>query len=233
MALALVPARGGSKSIPRKNIVDLGGRPLISYALGALRASRHVDRCVVTTDDEEIAACARQWGGETPFMRPPELALDTSPTIPVIEHALRWLADEQGYRPDYVFVVQPTEPFIETRHVDALYDLVTTKQADSGITMIRVPRIFHPYHVRRATLDGYLEFDDNAAHYAHPTRQSDPPRYAFANLYLFRADRFLAERKLEVGKRVGLEVDARAAFDINTPDDLTLARALLCPPNQD
>lgn len=232
MALAIVPARGGSKSIPRKNIADLGGRPLISYALTALRASRHVDRCVVTTDDEEIAAVARQWGGETPFMRPPELALDTTPTIPVIEHALRWLAREQGYRSEYVFLIQPTEPFVETSHIDALYELAIRKQADSAITMIRVPRIYHPYHVRRMTDDGYLEFADEAAHYAHPTRQSDPPRYAFANLYLFRADRFLAERKLEVGKRVGLEVDPRAAFDINTPDDLTLARALLCPPSK-
>jgi CMP-N-acetylneuraminic acid synthetase len=228
--LALVPARGGSKSIPRKNIADLGGRPLISYALGALLGSRSVDRCIVSTDDEEIAAVARHWGAQTPFLRPPELARDDTPTIPVIEQALRWLEENEGFRPDYVFVVQPTEPFITARDVDALYDLVVEKGADSGITMLRLPRVFHPFHVRHVDGEGFLQFDDPPNHYGHPNRQSDPPRFAFANLYLVRRDRFLETRQLEVGKRVGLEVSSRSAFDINTPDDLEIARVLLCQP---
>jgi CMP-N,N'-diacetyllegionaminic acid synthase len=229
--LALVPARGGSKSIPRKNIADLGGRPLISYALGALLGSRSVDRCIVSTDDEEIAAVSRQFGAQTPFMRPPELARDDSPTIPVIEQALRWLEANEAYRPDYVFVVQPTEPFITSGDVDALFDLVVEKGADSGITMLRVPRVFHPFHVRHVDEEGFLQFDDPPNHYGHPTRQSDPPRFAFANLYLVKRESFLDKRQLEVGTRVGLEVSSRSAFDINTPDDLAIARVLLCQPD--
>jgi CMP-N,N'-diacetyllegionaminic acid synthase len=228
--MALLPARGGSKSIPRKNIVDLGGRPLIAHAIGALLGSRSVDRCIVSTDDEEIAAVSRQWGAQTPFLRPPELARDDSPTIPVIEHALRWLEEHEAYRPDYVFVVQPTEPFLSVKDVDALYDLVVEKGADSGITMLRVPRVFHPFHVRHVDGEGLLQFLDPTNHYAHPTRQSDPPRYAFANLYLVKREIFLATRQLEAGRRVGLEVSARAAFDINTPDDLEIARVLMCQP---
>lgn len=225
--LAIVPARGGSKSIPHKNIHPLGGKPLLDYCLRAIRKSRFVDRVIVSTDDKKIAAVAREHGAEVPFMRPPELAQDASPTIPVIEHALLWLEENEGYIPDYVLLVQPTEPFVKPEQIDALFELVVSKRADSGITMIPVPRIFHPYHVRRITPDGYLVFDKPKLHYAHPNRQSDPKRYAFGNCYWFRRDKFLKEKKIEVGKRVGLEIDPLSAHDINAKADMALAEFLL------
>jgi CMP-N-acetylneuraminic acid synthetase len=225
-ALALVPARGGSRTIPRKNIRPLAGRPLISHVLAAIRESDAVDRVVVSTDDEEIASVARAAGGETPFLRPAELAGDEVSGIAVVEHALRWLAEEEGYEPEFVLLVQPTEPFVRPEQIRAALELLVARGADSAITTVEVPRNFHPFHVRVADADGWLRFDRPDEHAAHPTRQSDPPRYAFGNLYWFRREAFLAERQVEPGRRVGLPIDPMSALDLNTEEDWRLAELL-------
>jgi CMP-N,N'-diacetyllegionaminic acid synthase len=225
-SLGLVPARGGSRTIPRKNIRPLAGRPLISHVLGAIAASDTVERVVVSTDDEEIAAVARDAGAETPFLRPAELAGDEVSGIAVVEHALRWLADEEGYEPELVLLVQPTEPFVRPEQIRAALELLVERGADSAITTVEVPRNFHPFHVRVADGDGWLQFDRPEEHAAHPTRQSDPPRYAFGNLYWFRREAFLAERHVEPGRRVGLPIDPLSALDLNTEEDWRLAELL-------
>jgi CMP-N-acetylneuraminic acid synthetase len=224
--VALVPARGGSRSIPRKNIKPLGGRPLIEWVLTAIRDSGAVDATYVSTDDDEIAQVAEAAGALVPFRRPPELATDEAGAIGVVEHALAWLA-EHAETPEHVLYLQPTEPFVRAADIRACYDLMVEHAADSAITVVPVPRTFHPYHVRVRDERGALRFEHEEEHYAHPTRQSDPPRFAFANLYWFRCDAFLAERRLECGTRVGLEVDPLTALDLNTPDDWKLAEALL------
>lgn len=225
--LGIITARGGSKGIKDKNIVDFGGRPLISYSINALKEAGFIDRIVCTTDSKKIANVARQYGAETPFLRPKKLAEDTTSTIPVITHALEWLAKNEGYKPDYVVLMQPTEPFVKPEHIRDVLQLMIEKKADSGITMVPLPRTNHPYHVRRLTNNGYLEFDNEELHYAHPYRQLDPKRYAFGNLYLFKRDAFLKEQKVEVGKRVGVEIDPVSAHDINNQIDLEIARVLL------
>ncbi len=108
--LALIPARGGSKGIPRKNIRLFAGYPLIAYSIAAGLQAASVTRTIVSTDDEEIAAVARQFGAETPFMRPQELAQDKTTDLPVFQHALHWLAEHEGYRPDVVVQLRPTSP---------------------------------------------------------------------------------------------------------------------------
>jgi CMP-N-acetylneuraminic acid synthetase len=100
--LAIVPARGGSKGIPRKNIRLFAGYPLIAYSIAAGLQAQTVTRVVVTTDDEEIAAVARQYGGETPFLRPAELAADLTLDLPVFQHVLEWLAEHENYHPDAI-----------------------------------------------------------------------------------------------------------------------------------
>jgi len=229
--LAVVPARGGSKSIPLKNIRSLGGRPLIEYVLEAIARSGVVDRVCVSTDDERIAAVARSAGAEVPFLRPSELADDRAPTIDVVAHALEWLDRHEQYRPDYVLLVQPTEPFVKPSQIKDALDLLRTRGADSAITVVEVPRNYHPYHVRMVDQDGWLEFADEDAHYAHSTRQDDPPRWAFANLYWFRRETFLETRRIEGGRRIGLPVDPVSALDINTAEDLRLAEALIAAGN--
>lgn len=223
--LALVPARGGSKSIPLKNLKPLGGRPLIEWCLDAIATSGVVERTVVSTDDERIAEVARAAGADVPFLRPAELAGDATPSIDVVEHALRWLEENESATPELVLLVQPTEPFVRPDQIRYALNLLQEHDADSAITMVRVPRNNHPFHVREQ--GEWLTFEHPAEHAAHPTRQDDPPRWAFGNLYWVRREAFLATRRLETDRHVGLEIDELTALDLNTPADWAVAEALL------
>src|SRR6187455_3245567 len=129
--LALIPARGGSKGIPRKNIRNFAGYPLIAWSIAAAKRSALVTRILVSTDDEQIAAVAREWGAETPFLRPAELALDKTTDLPVFEHVLKWLEEVEAYRPDVVVQLRPTSPLRPITMVDdAIHVLLDHKDAD-------------------------------------------------------------------------------------------------------
>lgn len=129
--LALIPARGGSKGIPRKNIRPFAGYPLIAYSIAAGLQAETVTRTIVSTDDEEIAAVAREWGAETPFLRPAEFAQDKTTDLPVFEHALKWLAEHEDYHPDVVVQLRPTSPIRPRDCVDrAVRILLDHPQAD-------------------------------------------------------------------------------------------------------
>jgi CMP-N,N'-diacetyllegionaminic acid synthase len=224
--LGLVPARGGSKSIPGKNVKPLAGHPLIEHVIRAMASSGVVDRIVVSTDDERIAAVARAAGADAPFLRPRRLAGDDAPTAAAVEHALAWLDENEGARPDYILLVQPTEPFVRAAQIRDALALMLERGADSAITVAEVPRNHHPYHVRILNQDGTLEFADPEAHFAHPRRQDDPQRWAFANLYWFKRESFLETGRIETGRRVGLPVDPISALDLNDAADWQVAEAL-------
>ena len=151
--VGIVPARGGSKSIPRKNVKLLGGIPLIAYSIEAGLRSKYLDRVIVSTDDPEIAAVAREWGAEVPFMRPAELAGDLATDLPVFEHALRWL-EEEGYGCDAVVQLRPTSPFRPPACVDEAVEVLLSGNADSvrGIT----PSGKNPYKMWRIE-DGMMQ----------------------------------------------------------------------------
>jgi CMP-N-acetylneuraminic acid synthetase len=135
--MALIPARGGSKSIPRKNIIEFAGYPLIAYSIAAGLAAESVGRVVVSTDDEEIAAVSRRYGAEVPFMRPAEHAEDATPDLPVFVHALEWLDEHEGYRPDMVVQLRPTSPFRRLWHIEGSVEkLAARPDADSVRTVI-------------------------------------------------------------------------------------------------
>lgn len=130
--LALIPARGGSRSIPRKNLIPVAGQPLVSYSIAHALASRRVTRTIVSTDDDEIAEVARRFGAEVPFKRPAQFAQDLSPDIDVFVHALTWLEKEQGYRPDLVLHLRPTGPIRRVELIDEAIDrLLADTEADS------------------------------------------------------------------------------------------------------
>src|ERR1700690_1989737 len=108
--LAIIPARGGSKGIPHKNIRNFAGYPLIAWSIAAGKQSKLATRVLVSTDDEEIASIARQYGAEVPFLRPVELAQDNTLDLPVFEHALKWLEEIEEYKPEIVIQLRPTSP---------------------------------------------------------------------------------------------------------------------------
>lgn len=153
--LAIIPARGGSKSIPRKNIRSFAGHPLIAYSIAAGLAADTVTRVIVSTDDEEIAGIARYYGAETPFLRPVEFSGDQTPDLPVFQHALRWLEEHEGYKPEIVVQLRPTSPFRRVCHIDqAVYQLIERSEADS-IRTVCVP-FQNPYKMWRIMEDGFM-----------------------------------------------------------------------------
>ena len=136
--LAVIPARGGSKGIPRKNIKLFAGYPLLAYSVAAGLQSELCTRVIVSTDDEEIAAVAREWGAETPFLRPAEFAADNSLDLPVFRHALTWLKENEGYVPDIVLQLRPTSPARPRTLVDdAVRLLMDHPEADRRLRCAR------------------------------------------------------------------------------------------------
>jgi CMP-N-acetylneuraminic acid synthetase len=154
-ALALIPARGGSKSIPHKNIRSFAGFPLLAYSIAAAMAAKTVQRVIVSTDDPDIAEIAEKFGAEVPFLRPFELAEDDTPDFPVFQHALLWLKDNEAYNPSIVVHLRPTSPLRRTWHIDqAVYRLLEHPEADS-VRAVCIP-FQNPYKMWRIQPDGFM-----------------------------------------------------------------------------
>ncbi len=153
--VAVIPARGGSKGLPRKNLVRLVGRPLIAYAIEAGRRASSVDRVLVSTDDQEIADAAREFGAEVPFLRPPELADDTAPMLGVLRHALAWL-EAEGEAVEALILMQPTSPLRTARHVEEAISLFRSTGASSIVSVVEVPHQFNPVSAMKLSEEGIL-----------------------------------------------------------------------------
>jgi len=138
--LALIPARGGSKRLPRKNIRPLLGKPLIAWTIEQALISKYIDRVIVSTDDKEIAEVSQKYGAEVPFMRPKELATDEAGSVDVILHALKYLEDADNYSPDIVVLLQPTSPLRTTEETDKALELFFTNKYDSLISVYEAPK---------------------------------------------------------------------------------------------
>src|SRR5688500_475073 len=136
--LALIPARGGSKGIPRKNIRSFAGYPLIAWSIAAAKQAACVTRSIVSTDDEEIAAVAREYGAETPFLRPAEFDQDNTTDLPVFEHAIQWLEENAGYKPEIVVQLRPTSPVRPRDCVDRAVNILL-QHADADCVRGVVP----------------------------------------------------------------------------------------------
>lgn len=229
--LALIPARGGSKGIPRKNIKDFAGYPLIAWSIAAGLQAKSVSRVIVSTDDAEIAAVARECGAETPFLRPAELAQDRTTDFPVFEHALKWLEDIEGYKPEIVVQLRPTSPIRPKDMVDqAVGILVQHPEADSvrGV----VPAAQNPHKMWRfngydAPMNPLLEVEGIAEPYNAP-RQALPPVYwQTGHIDAIRATTISRKHSLTGGVVYPLVIDPRYTVDIDTPADWEKYQALV------
>jgi CMP-N,N'-diacetyllegionaminic acid synthase len=172
--LGLVPARGGSKGLPDKNVRPFAGRPLVAYAAAAARESGVIDRLVLSTDSEAIAAAGRAAGLEVPFMRPAELAGDETPMLPVIEHTLMTLA-AGGWEAEMIVLLQPTSPLRTARHIRDAVTLLRDTQADSVVTVVELPRHLSPDYVMRIEGGVLRPFLPEGAHVTR--RQDARPAY--------------------------------------------------------
>jgi len=153
--LAIIPARGGSRSIPHKNIYPVAGKPLIVWTIEAALASTGIQRVIVSTDDEEIASVARAAGAETPFMRPKELAEDKTVDLPVFQHALAWLKERENYIPDAVVHLWATSPYRKPGDIDAAIELFRKHTDASCVRSVTTPPL-PPFKIWRRDLGAYL-----------------------------------------------------------------------------
>lgn len=219
--LGLIPARGGSKGVPRKNIRLVAGRPLLAWTIDAARASRYLDRLVLSTDDREIAAAAMAAGCEVPFLRPSDLARDDTPGIDPVLHAL-------GQLPafDIVVLLQPTSPLRLATDIDCCIERMLVATAPASISVRRA--IDHPYWTYRCDAHGVLvPYSSDPAGEIH--RRQDLPAAFVANgaVYVARVSWLLANRSFHTDETVGYEMPAERSLDIDTPDDLALAETAL------
>jgi CMP-N-acetylneuraminic acid synthetase len=154
--LALIPARGGSKGIPRKNTIMVGAKPLIAYSILHARTSLRINRVVVSTDDSEIASVAKEWGAEVPFVRPAQYAEDSSPDIDVFRHALIWLRENEGYEPDMVVHLRPPGPVRRVELIDEAVDLLIDHPEADAVRSVS-PALQTPYKMWSLTTNGYMQ----------------------------------------------------------------------------
>lgn len=215
--LALVPARGGSKSMPDKNMRPLAGRTLLEYAAEAAAASGVVDRSVLSTDSERIAAEGRRAGLEVPFLRPAALAGDDTPMLPVIEHALDAL-EHDGWAAEVVLLLQPTSPLRRPEHIRDAVRQLRDSGADSVVTVVELPRHFSPDYVMRVDDGRLVPF---LAEGGSVTRRQDA-RPAFVRdgtVYAFWSRTVRETRSIYGRDCRPLVLSARDSMTIDTPDD--------------
>lgn len=224
--LGLITARGGSKGLPRKNIRLLCGKPLLEYTAECALAARHVSRVILSTDDAEIAEVGGRCGLEVPFMRPAELAADSTPTLPVIQHAVSWM-EAHGEYFDAICQLQPTNPLRRPEDIDACIELLERSGADAVMTILPVPAEYNPHWVYFRTEDEHLYLSTGEVT-PIPRRQELPLSFhREGSVYVTRRDVVMEENSL-YGKRViGHLVDAERSVNIDGPQDLKRAELLL------
>jgi CMP-N,N'-diacetyllegionaminic acid synthase len=217
--LGIIPARGGSKAIPRKNLLPLLGKSLIERTFETARASGALDRIILSTDEREIVELGRRIGLEVPFERPAEFAGDTSPMIDVVVHSITTLG-QTGYAPDAVMVLQPTSPLRQPRHIrDSVALLQAHPEADGVCTVSPLPKELCPHYLVKIGPTGYLEFfmPDGARY----RRRQDVPQAwrRDGTIFLTRTDVLLNQRSFYGERCLTLELEPTEILNIDEPAD--------------
>ena len=224
--LGLIPARGGSKGVPRKNLKPLCGKPLLAYTAEAALASKYLSKVILSTDDAEIAELGRSLGVDVPFIRPAELAEDTTPTFPVVIHAVQHLENE-GETFDAVCLLQPTNPLRTGADIDECVRLLESTGADSVISVVRVPHQYNPKWVYWQNERGELSLSTGES--APTTRRQDlPDAFCRDGSIYVTCRNVLDDHGNLYGTNVqGYELDPRRCVNIDTNEDWELAERML------
>ena len=222
--LAIIPARGGSKGVPGKNIKVVGGKPLIGWTIISALEAEGIDRVMVSTDSEEIAEVARDYSVEIPFLRPGEISRDDTPGIEPILHAVRWCSQEEGYKPDYVICLQPTSPFRTTEDIEKAIRFAFDRDADSVVSVTPVDH--HPNWMQ--VIDDEVRLNDFIeGGYEVIKRQDMEPVYALNGaIYLIRRDLLLSRKTFFVTDTFAYIMPPERSLDIDTPWDMHLANLI-------
>ncbi len=224
--LGLIPARGGSKGIPRKNIRMLAGKPLLQYTAEAALAAKTLSKVVLSTEDPEIAQVGRLCGLEVPFLRPTELARDNTPTLPVLQHAIRFLED-RGECFQAVCLLQPTTPFRSAKLIDQCVRTLYSSHADSVITVLPVPPEHNPHWVYFQSEDGLLRLSTGES--TPMARRQDLPSafHREGSVYVMWRDVVMCQNSLYGDRVVGCLADCEVTVNLDTIDDWNRAEKLM------
>lgn len=232
-SLGIIPARGGSKGIPGKNIKMLAGKPLIAWTIEAAKNADLLDRVIVSTDDEEIAKVAREYGAEVPFLRPKEISGDLATDVEFIDHALLFLKEKEGYEPDIVLRLPPTSPLRKAEHINmGIMTLVDTPSADASRPIVESPK--HPYKFW-VTKEGspflrpFLGKEITGFDEPH-----NLPRQLFPKVYMHTGAmdviwvKTIKEQRSTSGKNLAyFFMDAESSCNIDSPVDFLIADTIL------
>jgi N-acylneuraminate cytidylyltransferase len=222
--LAVIPARGGSQGIPRKNIRPLAGQPLIAWSIAAAQQARLVTRILTSTDDEEMASIARSYGSEVPFLRPAELARSETRDLPVFQHVIEWLERNEGYVPDIVVQLRPTSPLRPPGLVDEAIELLLADESADSVRSVTRPSQtpYKMWTVVEKALQPLLSTELHEPYNA--PRQSLPETYwQTGHVDAFRADTVRQKLSLTGDRILPVMVDSRYSFDIDTLMHLRIA----------
>ena len=226
--LAIIPARGGSKRIPRKNLREVADLPLIAHTIQQARDTEEIDRAIVSTDNQEIAEVAAEYGGDVPFERPPELATDTATLAETVTHALDWATGE-GITYDRICVLQVTSPLRTTKDIGGTLSRLAESGADSCVSISKY--ITPPQWSVTRDESGFLEefFDYDLLWAEEPSRSQDIPELYHPNGAVFTAttEAWKGHESFYTPQTVGYQMPPERSFDIDEPWELELVRTLM------
>ena len=226
--LALIPARGGSKSIPRKNIYPVAGKPLIVYSILQALKSKYITRVIVSTDDEEIAALSKQWGAEVPFMRPTEFSQDHSLDIEVFVHALQWLKKNESYQPELVVHLRPTGPVRRVALIEQAIEAILDCPEADALRSVQIAKQ-NPYKmwsIENGFLKPILQLKGIKEPY-NMSRQKLPKTYWQNGTLDITRPRTILEKKSMMGDKIlAFEIN-EPAYDLDYPEDIPVIEKAL------
>ncbi len=225
--VAIIPARGGSKGIKRKNLVDFAGKPLVAHSIQHALDSKYIDRVIVSTDDNEIAKVSKEYGAEVPFMRPATLAEDHVLDLPVFEHALEYLFMDEKYEPDVVVHLRPTAPYRKAEWIDEAINLLISNEEADSVRSVSEPDK-HPYRVFEIGGDGYLDPVMGHRHdEPYLLRRQDLPKMYYYNCVIdvTRPSTIIDKHSMTGDRMVPYVMNPDDVIDIDSPRDLEIAKA--------
>lgn len=219
--LALIPARGGSKGVPGKNIMDIAGQPLISYSIEQAHNSRLINRVIVSTDDQKIAEISKKYNAELPFIRPAEFSEDLSPDIDVFYHALTWLKDNEGYEPELVVHLRPTGPVRNVELIDKAINMMLNDNNATSLRSVSTPtqtpykmwRVVEDYLEPMVTLDGIKES------HSMPRQMLPHPYWQNGYVDVIRASTILLQKSMTGDKIIPFIVE-EPIYEIDYPESI-------------
>ena len=213
--VAIIPARGGSKGIPRKNIKELCGKPLIAYIIETALRVEELDRVIVSTEDKEIAEVAKKCGAEVPFMRPEELARDETPTLPVLQHAVKYLEEKENYKPDIVVLLYATSPLLKHERVSEAIKLLKARGFDSVLSVVEDRG---HYWIKRGE-----DYERLYPKVLKNRQFTEPLLKENGAIYLCKRDLLMKENTMVGGKIGFLKMQKEESIDIDEPLDFEIA----------